>query len=150
MDLWPARLLCPWNSSGKNTGVGSHSLLQGIFPTQGSNLGLLHCRHILYHLSHQGSPILIESKEINTRGVQQLEGQIQKWTHSNKLASECQLINNGLTQVTTLLQTVSTHLSFWKSSSAWTPCLLKILYKIRGWLWSGRTLFGQHSSSLPQ
>ena len=33
--LWPARLLCPWNSPGKNTGVGSHSLLQGIFPTQG-------------------------------------------------------------------------------------------------------------------
>ena len=41
---------------GKNTGVGSHSLLQGIFPTQGSNLSLLHCRQILYHLSHQGSP----------------------------------------------------------------------------------------------
>ena len=41
------RLLCPWNSPGKNTGVGSHSLLQGIFPTQGWNLGLLHCRHSL-------------------------------------------------------------------------------------------------------
>ena len=41
---------------GKNTGVGSHSLLQGIFPTRGSNLSLLHCRQILYHLSHQGSP----------------------------------------------------------------------------------------------
>ena len=54
--LEPARLLCPWNSPGKNTGVGSHSLLQGIFPTQGLNPGLLHCRHILYHLSHQGSP----------------------------------------------------------------------------------------------
>ena len=51
------RLLCPWASPGRNTGVGSHSLLQGIFPTQGSNLGLLHCRQILYHLSHQGSPI---------------------------------------------------------------------------------------------
>ena len=36
--------------------MGSHSLLQGIFPTQGSNPGLLHCRWILYHLSHQGSP----------------------------------------------------------------------------------------------
>ena len=42
------------DSPGKNTGVGSHSLLQGIFPTQGSNPGLLHCRQILYHLSHQG------------------------------------------------------------------------------------------------
>ena len=54
--LEPARLLSPWDSPGKNTGVGCHSLLQGIFPTQGSNPGLLHCRHILYHLSHQGSP----------------------------------------------------------------------------------------------
>jgi len=41
------RLLCPWNSPGKNTGVGSHSFLQGIFPTQGLNLGLLHCMQIL-------------------------------------------------------------------------------------------------------
>ena len=41
---------------GKNTGVGCHFLLQVIFPTQGSNPGLLHCRWILCHLSHQGSP----------------------------------------------------------------------------------------------
>ena len=53
--LQPARLLCPWNSLGKNTGVGSHFLLQGIFPTQGSNTGLLHCGQILYHPSNQGS-----------------------------------------------------------------------------------------------
>ena len=46
----------PWNSPGQNPGVDSHSLLQGIFPTQGSNTGLLHCRQILYQLSHQGSP----------------------------------------------------------------------------------------------
>ena len=44
-----------WNSPGKNTGVGSHSLLQGIFPIQGLSLSLLHCRWILYQLSHQGS-----------------------------------------------------------------------------------------------
>ena len=44
------------DSSGKNTAVGCHALLQGIFPTQGSNVGLLHCRQILYQLSHQGSP----------------------------------------------------------------------------------------------
>ena len=50
----PIRLHCPCNSPGKNTGVGSHSLLQGIFPTQGSNPGLLYCRRILY--CHQGSP----------------------------------------------------------------------------------------------
>ena len=52
----PARLLCPWNSPGKN-GVGCHSLFQGIFLTQGSNPSLLQCRQILYSLSHQGSPM---------------------------------------------------------------------------------------------
>ena len=40
---------CPWHSPGKNTGLSSYSLLQEIFPTQGSNLSLLHCRLILYH-----------------------------------------------------------------------------------------------------
>ena len=44
------------DSPGKNTGVGCHDLLQGIFPTQGSNPGLSHCRRILYQLSYQGSP----------------------------------------------------------------------------------------------
>ena len=46
----------PWNSPGQNTGVGSLSLLQGIFPAQGLNPGLLHGRQTLYQLSHQGSP----------------------------------------------------------------------------------------------
>ena len=45
--LQPTRLLCPWDSPGKNTGVGCHFLLQGIFLTQGSNLGLLHCGQML-------------------------------------------------------------------------------------------------------
>ena len=49
-------LLCPWNSPGKNTGADSHPLVQGIFPTQGSNPGLPYYWQILYHLSHQGSP----------------------------------------------------------------------------------------------
>ena len=53
--LGPTRLLCLWNSLGKNTGVGSHSLLQEIFLTQGSNPGHPHCRQILYQLSHQRS-----------------------------------------------------------------------------------------------
>ena len=47
--------LSPWDFPGKTTGVGWHSLLQRIFPTQGSNLALPHCRQTLYHLSHQGS-----------------------------------------------------------------------------------------------
>ena len=59
--LQPARLLlCPWKFPGKKTGVGCHFLLQGIFPTQGSNLHLLclHCRWIPYLLGHQGSPLI--------------------------------------------------------------------------------------------
>ena len=52
--LQPARLLCPWDSPGQNTAVGCHALLQGIFPTQGSNSGLSHCRQILYHLRGLG------------------------------------------------------------------------------------------------
>ena len=53
--LKPTKPFCPWDFPGKNPGVGCHFLLQGI-PTQVLNLGLLHCRWILYQLSHQGSP----------------------------------------------------------------------------------------------
>ena len=59
-SLWPHGLYNPWNSPGQNTGVGSHSFLQGIFPTQESNPGLPHCGRILFQLSHQGSPAHIE------------------------------------------------------------------------------------------
>ena len=59
-SLWPHGLYSSWNSPGQNTRVGSLSLLQGIFPAQGSNPGLLHCRQILYHLSHKGSPGILE------------------------------------------------------------------------------------------
>ena len=58
--LQSARLLCPWDFPGKNTGVSCHALLHGIFPTQGSNPGLPHCRQILYHLSHRGSPRILK------------------------------------------------------------------------------------------
>ena len=58
-SLQPHGLYSLWNSPGQNTGVGSLSLLQGIFPTQGSNPRLTHCRRILYQLSHQGSPLVV-------------------------------------------------------------------------------------------
>ena len=58
-SLWSIGLYSPWNSLGQNTRVGSRSLLQGIFPTQGSNPGLAHCRPILDQLSHQGSPRIL-------------------------------------------------------------------------------------------
>ena len=59
-SLWPNRLYSPWNSPGQNMGVGSLSLLQGIFPIQGLNPGLPHCRQILCQLSHKGSPRILE------------------------------------------------------------------------------------------
>ena len=59
-SLRPHGIYSPQNSPGQNTGVGSLSLLQRIFPTQGSNPGLPHCRQILYPLSHKGSPRILE------------------------------------------------------------------------------------------
>ena len=83
-ELWSARLLCPWNSPGKNTDMGCHALIQGIFPTQGSNPSLPHCKQILYHLSHWGSPRILEwvaypfsrgfSQPRNTTGISCISG----------------------------------------------------------------------------
>ena len=56
LTLRPHGLYSPWDSPGQNTRVGSLSLLQGIFPAQEPNWGLLHCRWILYQLSYRGSP----------------------------------------------------------------------------------------------
>ena len=67
--LQPTRLLCLWDFPGKNTGVGCHFLLQGIFLTQGLKPGLPHCRQTLYCLSHLGSTIpytKINSKWLKT------------------------------------------------------------------------------------
>ena len=58
--LLPTWLLCPWDFPGNSTGVDCHFLLQRIFPTQGSNPGLPHCRQTLYCLSHQRSPIMVQ------------------------------------------------------------------------------------------
>ena len=64
------------SSLGKNTGVACHALLQGIFPTQGFNPGLPNCRQILYHLSHQGSPRILEWVAYTfSRGISQPRNQ---------------------------------------------------------------------------
>ena len=59
-SLQPHGLYSPWNSLGQNTGVGSLSLLQGIFPTQELDPGLLHFKQILYQLGHKGSPRILD------------------------------------------------------------------------------------------
>ena len=77
--LQSARLLCPWNSPGNNTGVGCLSFLQEIFLTQGLNPGLLHCRQSLYHMSYQGSP-RSEWSLLNLQSVSpslRMEGQLK-------------------------------------------------------------------------
>ena len=63
--LKPARLLCLWDSEGKNTGVGCHTLFQGIFPIQGSNWYVLHRRRILYHWSIVEAQKEGRNKQIN-------------------------------------------------------------------------------------
>ena len=60
MDCSPPGSSVHGDSPGKNTRMSCHVLLQGIFPIQRSNTGLLHCRQILYHLSHQGSPRILQ------------------------------------------------------------------------------------------
>ena len=81
-SLWPHGL-SPWNSPGQNTGVGSLFLLQGIFPTQGSNPGLPHCRRILYWLSHKGSPRILEWVAFSfSRG----SSQPRDWTQVSHIA----------------------------------------------------------------
>ena len=75
--LLPTRLLYPWNFLGKNTGVGCHFLLQGMFLTQGLNPGLPHCRQILYRLSHQRS-----TKRCYKKHYVNFPSQTHKPTHS--------------------------------------------------------------------
>ena len=65
MDCSPPGSYCPWDSPGKNTRVGFHALLQGIFLTQGLNMCFLHCWWILYPLSQLGSQILVYSTTKN-------------------------------------------------------------------------------------
>ena len=83
--LQPTRPFCPWDSPGKNTGMGCHFLLQGIFQTQESNPGLLHCRQILSQLSYKGSPIellSLEKPELIARSrVAKISGEIGGHLH---------------------------------------------------------------------
>ena len=80
----PAGSLCSWVSPGKNTGVGCHSLLQGIFPIQGSNPGPPHCRQILYHLSQVQC---LMQKEWHTDGI--VEKHIYSSVLSHSLLFAC-------------------------------------------------------------
>ena len=66
-SLWPHGLYSLWNSPGQNTGVGSRSLLQGLFPTQESNQGLLNCRRILYRAIREAQQVPIRKLNLGGR-----------------------------------------------------------------------------------
>ena len=82
-SLQPHGLYSPWNSAGQNTWVGSLSLLQGIFPIQGSNPGFPCCRQILYQLSHKGSPMLLRAVKM------MLIRPISRWLSELTAVSKC-------------------------------------------------------------
>ena len=106
----PRGLYSPWNSAGQNTGVGSLSLLQGIFPTQGLNSGLPHCRRILYQLSYRGSPRILEwvaypfssgsSQPRNRTGVSCIAGRFfTSWASREALSTREGIISPALVEV---------------------------------------------------
>ena len=88
MDCSPPGFSVPGDSPGRNTGVGCHDLLQGIFPTQGSNPGLPHCRWILYCLNHHKMTLCL-------RGIQHM--QRNEWVYPEDLTySTVTILNNTL------------------------------------------------------
>ena len=84
--LYPTRILCPWGFSSKNTGLGCYALLQGILATQGLYPGLPHFREILYYLSHQGSPRILEwvaypfSRDLPNPGIKPGSPELQAYS----------------------------------------------------------------------
>ena len=119
-SLWPHGLYSPWTSPGQNTGVGSCSLLQGIFPTQGLKPGIPHCRQILYQLSHQGSPRILEWVDYSfSRG----SSHPRNWTRVSLIAGgsftswatrESPILNKG-SQNTQWEKDILFNIWFWKN-----------------------------------
>ena len=80
VDCSPPRLLCPWDSLGKNTGVGCHDPFRGIFPIQGLNPGLPHCGQIIYQLSHQGNPKNVQHSVSSVQLLSHVQLFVTPWT----------------------------------------------------------------------
>ena len=100
-SLGPHGLYSPWNSLGQNTEVDSLSLLQGIFPIQGQNPGLLHCRQILYQLIHKGSQRILQrvaypfsSRSFRPRGLMQCRQIIYQLSYQGSSSSKIKTLSN--------------------------------------------------------
>ena len=132
----------PRSSPGQNIGVGSLSLLQGIFPTQGSNPGLLHCRRILYQLSHKGSPKYrinisdtlshYQRRQLHPTPVL-LPGKSHGWRSLIGCSPWCRWV--GLDWTTSLSLFTFMH---WRRK--WQPTLVLLLGESQGW----GSLVGSH------
>ena len=88
------KLLRPWDFQGKSTGMGCHFLLQGIFPIEGSNPGLSHCRQTLYRLSHQGSHI----SRTDPKSIKEIEFIVKIFEFLSTFKGEIMLISHELFQ----------------------------------------------------
>ena len=113
--LQPPRVLCPRDFPGKNTGMGCHSILQGIFPTQRSNRGLLHCGQIFYHLSHRASPLLIISScyLLNYQHSRYCETCCMSHLHCSPVKSGSYYPRFMEEEADKLLVTVKSHIATW-------------------------------------
>ena len=139
-SLRPHGLCSPWTSPGQNTGVGSLSLLQEIFPTQGSNPDLPHCRQILYQLSHQKSPRILEwvaypfsrgsfwprnGTEVSSIAgryfTNSYQGNPSKWLLILKPQLQCLLLSDSL-KLVSLPLLGSQDISFIAQLWHWAPC----------------------------
>ena len=121
-------LLWPWDFPGKNTGVGSHFLLQGIFQIQGSNPGLPHCRWILYQLSHQGRPRILEwvaypfsSRPRNQTGISCIAGRQILYQLSHTVSQSIQTLSRVRLFVTPWIAARQASLSITNSRSLFKP-----------------------------
>ena len=113
------QVICPWDFPGKNTGVGCHFLLQGIFLTQGSNLHLLHCLAGSISLSHQGSP-RIEYQFSSVQFLSPVRLFATPWTAAHQASLS---INNSQSPLKLMsIESVmpSNHLILWPSPSSST------------------------------
>ena len=115
-----------WNSPGQDTGVGSLSLLQGIFPTQGLNPGLPHCGGILYHLSHKGRPHVPLGKN-KTFGISKMDREAWRAAIYGVAKSQTRLRGQ---HTNTVLHLIEVYLVKWRASKILASMKVNFVQKI--------------------
>ena len=137
----PHGLYSPWNSSGQNTGVGSPTLLQGIFPIQGSNPGLLRCRRILYQLSHTSVQLFSHVRLFATPWTTGLQASLSitnSWSPPKPMSIESVMPSNHLILCHPLLLLPSIFPT--REAQLWSELLWKKL-----WPWANKSVIPRQS-----